>query len=64
MPTFVPGDRDALIRAIETLNDDALVDALGAKGLSLFSEEFGPESGLRNLEAAYERATRRPFQAD
>ena len=39
MPTFVPGDRDALIRAIETLNDDALVDALGAKGLSLFSEE-------------------------
>jgi glycosyltransferase involved in cell wall biosynthesis len=56
-------DLAAWRRAFQQLGDDSESQRLGGGAHDLWSSEFTPARGLRNLEAAYERASSSPEPA-
>jgi glycosyltransferase involved in cell wall biosynthesis len=59
-----PGDPRDLAKGIERLmEDDALCLEAGTRGLSLSRQEFGPETHLARLEAAYRMCIERAATA-
>lgn len=51
-----PGDVPAWTRAVDRMSDDELVQRMGAAGLAMWKQGYGPDQGLANLEAVYEQA--------
>jgi glycosyltransferase involved in cell wall biosynthesis len=54
-----PGDVDAWVGALRRLRREGEAERLGDGGFTVWRERYGPDAGLRALEAAYAEAIAR-----